>query len=125
MNIDLFDLNIPELNKTKKLLRKNFHADMKSDLHIMRIIFPPEYTYGRHFHKSRDELYILTSGCLEIKKYHKGKVDICTLKENSNNSYLCVAEEHHSVCNPSSVDPAVVFEIRRGPFDPKDTVKLF
>ena len=125
MKFNIFDNDDRDCFKSSGLVRKNYHRDLNNDLHVMKIIFPPEFYYGSHYHKTRDELYILVKGTLEITRFTKDTIEVIKLSKTGNNSYLCLSPEHHSVRNPSKKKPAVVLEVRRGPFEPSDTVKLF
>jgi cupin fold WbuC family metalloprotein len=99
------------------------HQGDDADLHSMMIKIGPGTHYPYHLHLTRDEVYCIISGELTLKSRNEfGDESVVLLKSG----HVAIVESNTAHCVSNCSNTQVVFlEVRRGPFDPNDTVREF
>lgn len=117
----IVDLSTPfstsECSSTESLVRTNFHQKDEATLHVMRLDLAPGFSYPSHYHLQKAEFYISVFGVVTIKFIGK----IIDLAPGM--GLIVQPREIHAVLNRTT-EYVTFVEIRPGPFDPEDSVKV-
>mgnify|MGYP000095378480 FL=1 len=110
---------------TAELSRLCIHESPACPLQVMVLVLAPNASYPMHYHKTRSEFYWILEGELEIALVKQnGLITKAILSPSKNPGFLMDVGVHHSVKNKSDKLSCRFLEIRPGPFEPLDNVRL-